>query len=122
MSEGDAGSLVRLEGSLRNSAKPRKIICCEFVVSPGGGGSRDGIEPESRSKAATDAVVVSAHVELASRADQIDDFVGTGAVADYVTEVPQNSNGAAARGRRLVLRGCRGYRRGSGRAFSQCWY
>ena len=59
-----------------------------------GGGARDRVEAEGGGEAAADAVVVAADVECGQRADDVDDLVGAGAVADHVAEVPDGVVGA----------------------------
>ena len=59
-------------------------------MGPGSRGSRDRIEAEGGCETTADAIMVTAHVELGSGTDQVNDFIGAGAIADYVTEVPQN--------------------------------
>ena len=86
--------MLGLERARRDGAQPLEVVGGEFVVGPGGGGAGDGVEAERGGEAAADAVVVAADVERGERADDVDDLVGAGAVADHVAEVPDGVVGA----------------------------
>ena len=88
----------RLDGALGEGAEPLDVFPAKLVAGPEGGVAGDGVEVVGRGEAAADAVVVAADDEGGEGADEVDDLVGAGAVADDIAEIPELVISASARG------------------------
>ena len=95
-----AGVVGRLDGTLGDVCEPIAVDLGHRFASPVGGVAGDGVEAEGGGETATDAVMVAADIELGLRADDVDDFVWAGSVADDIAEIPEDVEGSCGLERR----------------------
>ncbi len=75
------------ERALRQRVQPLVMLGSQLVAGPDGGTGGHGIEIFQLDEAGRSLVVISPDENFPQTASALDDFVGAGAVANYVAEV-----------------------------------
>lgn len=81
------GEIRQGNGALRQGAEPAEIFRRQFVASPDGGRRSHGIEIVEVQEAGDGFVVIAAYEDFPQVTRTGGHFIGTGAVADDVSEV-----------------------------------